>query len=43
MESYIADRSEAKFSHSICPDCLKELYPEVAKKMDEKKSSGKNS
>ncbi|MBN2857004.1 MAG: PAS domain-containing protein [Candidatus Delongbacteria bacterium] len=43
VENYIADRSDAKFSHSICPDCLKELYPEVAKKMEEKKSSGKNS
>lgn len=41
MESYIADRSDAKFSHSICPDCLKDLYPEIARKMDEKKSSGK--
>lgn len=41
METYIADRSEAKFSHSICPDCLKDLYPEIAKKMADKKSSGK--
>lgn len=41
IESYIADRSDAKFSHSICPECLRDLYPEVAKKMDEKKASGK--
>jgi hypothetical protein len=42
VENYIAERSDAKFSHSICPDCLKELYPEIARKMEEKKSSGKN-
>ncbi len=26
IESYIRDHSEAEFSHSICPDCAKELY-----------------
>lgn len=36
VEDYLSSRSDAKFSHSICPDCLKELYPEVAKKMEEK-------
>lgn len=29
VESYIQQRSEAEFSHSICPDCSKELYPEL--------------
>lgn len=28
IESYIGDRSEAEFSHGICPECLKKLYPE---------------
>ncbi len=28
IESYIRDHSEAKFSHGICPDCAKKLYPE---------------
>ncbi len=28
IESYIRERSEAEFSHSICPDCSKKLYPE---------------
>ena len=28
IESYIRDRSEAKFSHSICPECAKILYPD---------------
>ena len=29
MESYIRDRSEAQFSHGICPHCAKKLYPEL--------------
>jgi hypothetical protein len=29
METYITEHSLAKFSHSICPDCRKELYPEI--------------
>jgi hypothetical protein len=28
VEVYIRDHSEADFSHSICPDCIKVLYPE---------------
>jgi len=27
VESYIAEHSEAEFSHSICPDCMKRHYP----------------
>ena len=30
IESYINKRSEAQFSHGICPDCVKELYPDIA-------------
>lgn len=26
---YIRDHSEAEFSHGICPDCIKSLYPEI--------------
>lgn len=29
METYIAAHSEADFSHSICPECAKKLYPEI--------------
>ncbi len=28
METYITNRSEAQFSHSVCPDCLKVHYPD---------------
>jgi hypothetical protein len=26
MESYISERTKARFSHSICPECMKKLY-----------------
>lgn len=29
IEVYIRDHSEADFSHSICPDCARKLYPEI--------------
>lgn len=29
IESYIRDHSDADFSHSICPECSKKLYPEI--------------
>lgn len=28
LEAYIEAHSDAQFSHSICPDCMKEHYPE---------------
>lgn len=27
VESYVSRHSDASFSHSICPDCVKKLYP----------------
>jgi DNA-binding response OmpR family regulator len=27
LEAYVRDHTEAEFSHAICPDCKKELYP----------------
>ena len=32
VESYIAQRSEAQFSHGICPECIQKLYPEYSSK-----------
>lgn len=29
IESYVSEHSEAEFSHSICPDCAKKLYPDL--------------
>jgi len=28
LEVYIQAHSEAKFTHGVCPDCLRKLYPE---------------
>jgi len=30
IESYIANHSDAQFSHSVCPDCLKKNYPDFS-------------
>jgi len=37
IESYIRDHSEAQFSHSICPECVKKLYPDIYEKEFENK------
>jgi len=34
IESYIRDHSEAEFSHSICPECMKKLYAEFSREKD---------
>lgn len=36
IETYIRDHSEAEFSHGICPDCQKRLYPEFTIDKDDK-------
>ncbi len=33
IESYIKAHSEAQFSHGICPDCAKKLYPDIYNKI----------
>lgn len=43
IEAYIRDHSEAEFSHGICPDCSKELYPEYHREAPDKiKKTNKN-
>ncbi|MFO7891241.1 MAG: PAS domain S-box protein [bacterium] len=32
VETYITNHSEAYFSHGICPECQKELYPDYCNK-----------
>ncbi|MCP4155797.1 MAG: response regulator [bacterium] len=32
VEVYICEHSEADFSHSLCPDCITELYPNFKRK-----------
>lgn len=31
-ESYFSGQFEVRFTHGICPDCTRQLYPEVVKK-----------
>ncbi|MEN6320066.1 MAG: PAS domain S-box protein [Syntrophaceae bacterium] len=31
VEAYVSRHTEAQFSHSVCPNCMKELYPEFCK------------
>ncbi len=37
LEKYIRDRSDADFSHGICPDCAKKHFPELYNQIEEKK------
>lgn len=32
IETYIAEHSDAAFTHGICPDCAEKLYPSIYKK-----------
>ncbi len=36
VEVYIRDHSEAEFTHSICPDCIKKLYPDLYKEKEDR-------
>lgn len=29
VEAYVRDRTEAEFSHGICPECARRLYPDL--------------
>ncbi len=35
VEIYVEEHSDAVFSHSLCPDCMRKLYPEIANEIDE--------
>lgn len=36
LEAYIQTRTNAQFSHGICPDCARELYPDVFREEKER-------
>jgi len=38
VEKYVSEHSEATFSHGICPECVKKLYPELAMNKDRDKT-----
>jgi hypothetical protein len=29
IERYVAERSDSDFTHSLCPECMEEHYPET--------------
>lgn len=35
VEAYISKHTLAEFSHGICPDCMKKLYPELCDDVDD--------
>lgn len=37
VEIYIRHRAEVEFTHSICPDCMQSLYPDLYKKIQQQK------
>ncbi len=40
IELYVKEHSEAEFTHSLCPECGKKLYPEYYAKRSEEEKSG---
>jgi PAS domain S-box-containing protein len=34
IEEYLADHSEAELTHSLCPECAEELYPQMSKEKE---------
>lgn len=41
IETYITEHSEAQFSHGICPDCMKKLYPRHYERIEAKRLAGR--
>jgi GAF domain-containing protein len=35
LETYVSSHTDTRFSHGLCPDCLRELYPDQADKIME--------
>jgi hypothetical protein len=33
IERYVSRHTDASFTHSLCPDCLRQLYPGLAQKV----------
>ena len=38
IDVYVSEHSEAEFSHGICPECARKLYPEYIKKIEDQKN-----
>ncbi len=33
VEKYISERSDIQFSHDMCPDCIRKMYPDIAEEI----------
>jgi ligand-binding sensor domain-containing protein len=42
VEIYIQEHSEATFSHGICPDCARDLYPDLYDELEAKRRAAKD-
>ncbi|MBN1130294.1 MAG: hypothetical protein JXA71_14980 [Chitinispirillaceae bacterium] len=40
IESYLRRHTLADFTHTLCPDCVKQFYPDLWKKMENGKEAG---
>lgn len=38
IEEYISSHSLADFTHSICPECMEKLYPELAAQLKQRRN-----
>lgn len=36
VEQYLATHKDISFSHGLCPDCVRKLYPEIANRLQKK-------
>lgn len=43
IEEYVHDHSEADFTHGICPECVRKMYPDIADSVLEKHPHKKSS
>ncbi len=39
LDAYVSDHTDTRFSHGLCPDCLRELYPDDAEEIIEQMNS----
>ncbi|MCB2185335.1 MAG: hypothetical protein KQJ78_02880 [Deltaproteobacteria bacterium] len=40
VEEYMRDHAQMQFTHSLCPDCVRKLYPELAHKFSDPSPKG---
>ena len=43
LETYLAQHSDAEFSHGICLDCLRKLYPDLSGEVEARMAKSKPS